>query len=231
MPRPKRSKNPVVRSGPLASHLRGQRQLTNAQKEAVLRTYHMTGTYTGVARILGLSYATVKRVVLQHQLDPSFAHTRAQAFDEMSGKVSAITDQVLESITPEELVTKSHKVYDASGNLLRIVQEGPALRDKALAVGILLDKTAVLQNARSKALSISDQVGGGPALLLPDNIQDMRDMLATKVKSLRIMDIHFQETELGQHVDKLIRKVGVQENDITDAEVEPIAVGGEPFDF
>lgn len=231
MSRPKRRKNTVVRSGPLASHLRGQRQLSTAQKEAVLRTYHMTGTYTGVAKILGLNYTTVKRIVLQYQLDPMFAHTRAQAFDEMSGKVAAITDQVLESITPAELETKSHKVYDASGNLLRVVQEGPALRDKALAVGILLDKAAVLQNARSKALSVSDQVGGGPALLLPDNIEDMRDMLATKVKSLRIMDIHFQDSELGQHVDKLVRKVGLREEQIVDADIETIPPGGEPFDY
>jgi len=194
----------------------------------------MHGSYRAVAQTLGLSDHTVKKIVLSCQLDPAFAHTRAQAFDEMSGKISQLTDQVIESIAPAELETKSHKVYDACGNLLRVVQEGPALKDKALAIGILVDKTSVLQAARAKAMDISSKHGSGPALLLPDTIEDMREMLATKVRSLRIMDIHFQDSELGQHVSKLVTKVGLTESEIQDAAyevcVDPLPVAGAPFD-
>ncbi len=215
----------VPRRGILAAHNRGQRKLTPAQKEAVLRSYHMHGSYRAVAQALGLAEATVKKVVLECQLDPQYAHTRAQAFDEMAGKVASITDQVIDSISPAELQTTHHKVYDACGNLLRVVTEGPPLKDKALTLGILMDKQAVLQTARNKALDVSNRHGGGAGLLLPESIEDMREMLAVKVKSLRLLDIQFDTSDVGQQVSKLVKSVG-----ITDADIEELAAGLAPFD-
>jgi len=215
----------VPRRGILAAHNRGSRKFTPAQKEAVLRSYHLHGSYRAVANALGIHDASVKRIVLECQLDPAFAHTRAQAIDEMSGKIAAITDQVIDSIKPEELETTHHKVYDACGNLLRVVQEGPGLKDKALAIGIMLDKQAVLQQVRGKALDTSSRHGGGTGLLLPESIEDMRDMLASKIQSLRILDIKFNNSEVGQRVTSTLEKLGITEEDIADTQYEAA-----PFD-
>lgn len=222
---PRRPK--VPRTGALAYHHRQGHRLTPAQKESILRSYHLHGSYHRVAKIMGISDVTVKRVVLETQLDPAFAHVRAQAFDEMAGKVAAITDQVVESIQPGELVTTHHQVHDACGNLLRVVTEGPSLKDKALAIGILLDKQAVLQQAKSKAIEAGKGNQSGQGLLLPESVEEMRHLLAQKVKSLRIMDVQFDNSELGQQVKTTLKKVGITEDDVQGAEV----FATEPFDY
>ena len=214
----------VPRRGILAAHNRGTRKLTPAQKEAVLRSYHMHGSYRAVAMALGIRDVTVKKIVLECQLDPAYAHVRAQAFDEMAGKVAEVTDHVIESITPAELVTTHHKVYDACGNLLRVVPEGPLLRDKALTIGILMDKQAVLQTARAKAMDVSGRHGGGQGLLLPESIEDMKEMLAHKIKSLRVLDVQFENSDIGHQVSKIMTEVKLTDADIEDAQV------GAPFD-
>lgn len=214
------------KQGPLSASTRGTRKLTPYHKEMILRSYYMHGTYEGVRQELGVQQLTVKRVVQECQLDPAFAHVRAQAFDAMNGKVAQVTDQIIDSIKPTELNTEYHKVYDGCGNLLRIVQEGPALRDKALAIGILVDKTTAL--ARAKEQVTSQGVAGGQGLLMPSTIEDMRDLLASKVKSLRLLDVQFDNTDLGQQVGQALRKVGVVVQN--DAQEEALGVGPAPFD-
>lgn len=189
----------------------------------------MHGTYSAVAKALGIHLNTVKKAVLECQLDPAFAHTRAQAYDEISGKVADVASQVLESITPEELTTTHHKVYDACGNLLRVVSEGPSLKDKAFAASILMEKHAVIQQARQKALELSGRAGGAQGLLMPESIEDMRAMLASKVKSLRLIDINFENSEFGQQAKKMMREAKVTEQDIQEAVFEPLYQEA-PFD-
>jgi hypothetical protein len=215
------------RKGILAQQNRGSYKITPAQKEAILCAYYMNGSFTATSKQLGLSYNTVRRIVQECQLDPAYAHVRAQAFDNLASKIHATTDAIIDSITPEELVTTHHKVYDVTGNLLRVVTEGPGLKDKAIAVGVMADKQAILQNARAKALE-SGKGSVGAALLLPEDIDDMKRMLATKMKRLRVMDIQFDNSDIGEHVNKLLTKVGVSDADYV--EEETLNTGAAPFD-
>jgi hypothetical protein len=61
-------------------------------------------------------------------------------------------------------------------------------------------------------------------LLLPESIEDMRELLVQKVKRFRIMDVQFDTSEVGAQVTELVRKAGLEE------EVFAPASGDSPFD-
>ena len=213
--------------GPLAE--RRSRRLSRAEQEAVVRTFFTIGTVTGTASKLGVSPNAVRRALLEAENDPMLMAARGQALDEMAGKIHAVTDQVVASITPEELVTTRREVHDRQGNLLRVVVEGPTLRDKALAIGILADKQKTLAEARRLANDRVALQANHNALMLPETIEQKQALVASMVKRLRIVDVFMNDDEVQGDIKRVMNKVHVTEADVEDAEVE-LASGMAPFD-
>lgn len=164
---------------------------------------------------------------MQH--DPSLAQARGQAIDEMAGKIHAITGKVIDSITPEELVTTRREVRARDGSLVRVVVDGPSLKDKALAIGILADKQKVLLDAKARATEAAHMGAGVSGLMLPETIEGKMQLVASMVKRLRVVDVFMHDPEAQNTVSKLTNKVGVREQDIEDADLE-FAAGMAPFD-
>lgn len=204
-------------------------RLTPAQQEAVVRIYFTNGNYSKTARELGLSIKAVKNAIEAAQNDPVLMAHRGDALDQLAGKIHGVTDEVLESITSEELQTERHHVYDTEGNLLRVVTSGPTLRDKALLVGIFTDKQSVLQKARAEATEYATAGSGDISLMLPEHIDDKRRLIMQKVKRMRIMDVEFDTGETGKTLNMALNRVGITEDEIEEADV--VEVGGlAPFD-
>ena len=215
------------KSGPLS--VRDHLRLTPAQQEAAVRTFFTIGTVSGTARALGVSEKAVRNALRELQNDPALLAARGQALDEMAGKIHAVTDKVIASITPEELITTRRDVRDTHGNLIRTVIDGPSLKDKALTIGILADKQKTLAEAKARATDGSTFQQSQSNLMLPDNIADKERLVASMVKRLRITDVFFHDTDVQQNVKGMLNRVGIREEDIEDADLE-LSEGLAPFD-
>lgn len=208
---------------------RDNRRLTPAQQEAVVRTYFTIGTIQGTAKKLGIANQTVHNALKAMQTDPTLVAARGQALDQMAGKIHAVTDAVIDSITPEELVTTRREVRDRAGNLMRVVIDGPSLKDKALTISTLADKQRTLAEAKQRAAESSVFKITHSDLMLPDTIEDKRLMIASMVKRLRVVDVYMRDDESQQNINRLLNKVGIHSKDIEEAEIELIP-GVAPFD-
>lgn len=215
------------KTGPLSK--RDSRRLTPAQQEAVVRTFFTIGTIHGTAVQLGCSENAVRTALREMQNDPALAAARGQAIDEMAGRISAVTNQVIDSITPDELVTVRRDVRDRQGNLIRTVVDGPSLKDKALAIGILADKQKVLIDAKARATEAAGFGANGTGLMLPETIEEKTRLVASMVKRLRVIDVFVRDDVVQANVSSMLNKVGVREQDIAEADFEP-ASSVAPFD-
>lgn len=215
------------KTGPLS--VRAGRRLTPAEQEAVVRTFFTMGNVHATAVKLGCSEKAVRTALRDMQNDPALAAARGQAIDEMAGRIHAVTNNVIDSITPEELVTTRREVRDQHNNLLRVVMDGPSLKDKALAIGILADKQKVLLDARAKATEAAAFSAVNSGLLLPETIEAKTELIASMVKRLRVVDVYMRDDASQNVVGHLLNKVGIREQDIAEADIE-LAAGMAPFD-
>lgn len=233
---PRRSKNRTKPTTPVATGrgtlgTRSNTRLNRTQQETVIQTYFALGSMNATAKKLGVCFATVKRTLDNAYQDPTLLAVRGKTYDRMAGKLNAVTDTIVDSITPDELTVTRHEVRDAAGNLLRVVREGPSIRDKALAIGILVDKQRVLQDARDRAFAPAVDSGNALGnLLIPDTLEDKRRLIASKVKRLRLLDVEFSSTgDTGQTIDTALNRLGIAESDVADAVVE-LVPSAAPFD-
>jgi aminoglycoside phosphotransferase len=186
MGRKKLTKNPKTRlttSG---------RPLTEIQREAIIQVYGVTGNKSETARQLGVSQSTVYSVLREAAKAPiKLRQARAEAVEELAGRVHAKAEMVLDSITPADLETGRIEQYDDKGNLIGIRLWGPTLLQKVTSVAVLADKTKVLSDLRESLRSAHDS--GVDSMPLPQDVDTALRQIAQKVKRLRLLDVQFQD--------------------------------------
>lgn len=167
------------------------RPLTALQKESIVQTYALSGNKREVARQLGVSYPTVLRVLKEAENDTQLQKARARAMEDLAGKVQAKTNEVLESITPEDMESGLIKKYDDDGNLVSVRGYGPSLMQKVTSAAILTDKMKVIQE--TKQVLEADRSQDPHALPLPGDVQAAIRQIGERVKRLQILDIQFAD--------------------------------------
>lgn len=205
----------------LHKNRRGGKRLTQLQKETIVHMYHVIGSINGTANELGVTANTVRRVLHDANHDVGLGAARANALNEVAGKINGITNQILDSITPEELQTKRHEVRDASGKLLRVISEGPSLKDKAISAAIFADKQKVLTEAINAVRNpLVGTNAGDRALLLPDSLDETRRLIIQKAKRLRLLDVEFDTGETGQAIRRGLAMNGISNQEVEEADFD-----------
>lgn len=218
-------------------HLKGRkgkkgqsRRYSRSDKELIATEYYRQGSYRKTAKVLGIAEATVKRIVLAAESDPELQKIRARVLESVAGKMIGISERVMGSVCEDELRTEIHKVYDQDGNLLRVVQTGPSLKDKAQAAGIMAEKARDM-------IQISEQLRGNQStnsLMLPGDLETARSLLLNKIKRLQInMEFSDDSAVAGEmkQMKQKIRTAGINLEEITpDQPVEAEFQELGPFD-
>jgi transposase-like protein len=206
------------------SNPRGQyrgKPMTGLQKESIVQTYALCGNKREVARQLGVSYPTVLRVLKDAENDTQLQKARSRAMEDLAGKVQAKTNEVLESITPEDMESGLIKKYDDDGNLVSVKGYGPSLMQKVTSAAILTDKMKVIQE--TKQVLESDRSQDPTALPLPQDVQAAVKQIGERVKRLQILDIQFHDRnpEVAEKLQEVAVKASLDER-ITDADFEEL---------
>ena len=203
-------------------------RLTTAQKEVILQIYFTTGTIAGTARKCGCASQTIKNVIQTALQDPALVAGRARALDSLAGKVHEVAERVIDSISPGELDTSYDPKCGPTGNFTGWALKGPSLRDKALAISAMADKLRILQAARSDLLNPQAGVIGEAdrIMMFPQSVAEARNLIAQKVKRLRILDMEFHAIP-NDRIDQLAHNAKVSEADILQAtvvDIDPVSV-------
>ena len=227
MPRRKKrnAKNP---KGALAAAKRGYRKLTLDDKMLVIQTYYALGSVYGTSKKLGIAGTTVSNVLKEAESDPSLMAARKRTYDELNGKITNTVTEIIDSIRPEHLEFQTHEIHNDSGQLVRVLETGPSLRDKAFAASVLTDKIKILQDARHSVIDPArDQ--GTDALMLPGDVAGSRRRIAQLIKSVEFMKVEIDDGGVTtSRVEVLRKQAMVSREEVADAEFE--LVGPDPFD-
>lgn len=167
----------------------GQR-FTRADRELIAQCYFESGSYSAVAKKLGISPGSVEKSIKEAETDLMLAQIRARVLEKMAGKAAGLAQEIMGSVDPGELKTENFVVRDKDGLPLRGVTVGPSLKDKAIAAGIMMEKSQGLAESGSKMRGIE---GTGGGLLLPEDLETARLALESQLKSLKITHFKFGE--------------------------------------
>lgn len=167
--------------------------LTPTDKAWVYQTYMLTQNAKRTAEYCGVNVLTVRKVLksmqeLDAEANPTVRQARAAVAERMAGKILVKAEEVLDSITPTDLESGRFPIKDKDGNITGYTHYGPALSQKALALGIVLDKAVVAEQLQKTILQ--DQRAGD--LLLPQDLDGLRDAIMNKAKSLRFLQVEFE---------------------------------------
>lgn len=188
-------------------------RLTPTQREEALSLYSVTGNKAQVARSLDIHPSTVTRILKEaEQRQPGqVAERRLAASEEIAGRIHKTTVDVIESITPEDLESGIIKQYGDNGEVISARNYGPSLLQKTTSIGILTDKMTVLAGMRRQMLEGSATGDGMP---LPSTIDGLKRAIGQRVKSMRIMDIQFDDhnPEMTSRVQDIAQEAGLRED-------------------
>jgi hypothetical protein len=156
--------------------------------------YYQNGSYALTAKALGITPATVSRVISDSEKDPRMKVLHAQVLEKLAGQSVGVGVRVLESVTDGELKTRYHKTYTKGGEM-KIAQEGPSLADKAKLAQVAADSA---QKLTAAAMSLRGGGDGNVGLMLPSDLEAARLLLVQKMRRLRITEVEFDDSEAGQ---------------------------------
>lgn len=195
--------------------------LTGLQKEGIVQMYALCGNKTEVARHMGLSYPTVLTVLKEAENDSQLQKARQRAMEDLAGKVQHKTNEVLESITPEDMESGLIKKYDDEGNLVSVKGYGPSLMQKVTSAAILTDKMKVIQETK-QALE-QDRAQDPNALPRPGDVAEAIKQIGDRVKRLQILDIQFADRnpDVANKLQDVAAKASLDER-LEDAEFEEL---------
>lgn len=203
---------------PIAKMTKSGRPLTEIQRETVLQVYAVTGNKSETARQLGVSESTVYKLIKEASKAPAkLREARAQATEELAGRVHSKAEMILDSITPADLESGRIEQYDEDGRLTNIKLWGPTLLQKVTSVAVLADKTKVLSELREGLRSTHDT--GTDSMPLPQDVDTALRQIAQKVKRLRLLDVQFESNPANPPdlTEKLQEAIVVEE--IVDAHI------------
>lgn len=168
--------------------------LTIVEKEAIYQAYLAMGNQAAVARTLGCSRKTVHAVIkgIESSLPATkLKEAREQMAVNLTGRYHETTQQILDSIKPEDLESGRIPVYNAKGELTGYTYFGPTLVAKATAAGIMTDKIRVLADYE-KAIGKDAQSG---QLIMPETAADLIKAIQAGVKEISVLNVRFRDDE------------------------------------
>lgn len=176
---------------------KGDRKLlTPVDKEVIFQTFIVLQNKTQTAKRCGVSLGSVNRVIKELTARdvevaglPATRETRAEAAAKLASRFHVKVGELMDSITPEMLEHGKIPLNDKDGNLIRYYEYGPSLLQTATAVGIITDKANVAQVFEQKMMQ---DVQDGK-LMLPSDIDGLISAVHGKIRSLKMLDVRFEE--------------------------------------
>jgi hypothetical protein len=165
-------------------------KLTPTDKEVIIQTHAATGNKAETARRCGVAWKTVHEIVkAADDGDIDLKEARRSAASKLTGRVHVLAENLIDSITPEELESGRIAIRDKDGQLVGYKTYGPSLLQKTTSIGIIVDKGTVLQ-AYEKGLE--DDVNAGK-LLLPSDIEGLIGACRAKIGELTVLNVKFAD--------------------------------------
>lgn len=197
------------------------RKVSPVQEEMIVQQYSLCGNMAEVARQMGLSYPVISRVIKAAEKTPALQQARSRALEDIAGRVHKKTDDILESITPEDMESGLIKTFDKEGRLIAAKSYGPSLMQKVTSAAILTDKLKVIQETKNALLQ--DQAADPNGLPLPGDVRTALKQIGDRVKRLRVIDIQLADNqpELANKIQEVAHKASLDEG-IEDAEFEEL---------
>lgn len=169
------------------------RAITQFQKEMIIQAFALCGNKSQVAREMGCSDGTVHRVIKLAESDKTLQKARLSALEDVAGQVHGKTNEIIQSIGPQDLESGLIKVFDKENpSILKSVKAyGPSLLQKVTSAAILVDKLKAVEE--TKLLITTENDPGDGQLMLPSDMQGSLRMLGKKIKNIRMLDIQFAD--------------------------------------
>jgi hypothetical protein len=194
------------------------KSMTDTDREVIRQTYLVLQNKAEVARQLGWSLGSIdKALKIQKAEDPQVKEARVKSAKAIAGKIHHKVNMILDSITPEDLISGYDEVADQHGNIRHILY-GPSLMQKVTAGAIMTDKLKVV---RDYELALDDDRASG-YLPLPGTLSGLITGIRGKIKQLSALNIQFEHDnpDLSQKIqDTLTQAVVLEEISPENAEV------------
>jgi len=179
--------------------------LTTPEREAIYQSYLALGNKSATARAMGVTPTTVYNVIkaIESTKDPKVIEGQKQAMaDTLTERFYESTEQVLDSLTPEDLESGRIPIHNSKGELVGYTHYGPSLSQKAIAAGIFTDKLRVLRDY-SRAIAEDNQTG---KLLMPESIEQLITAIKHRVTNISVLKVDFREDnpDLATRLDALV---------------------------
>ena len=131
----------------------------------------------------------------------------------------------MDSISAVDIESGRIARKDKDGNIVGYTYYGPSLVQKATGVGILVDKSRVLQDYE-KALQIDTASG---QLMMPGDFASLRNSIDGKIKELNLINIQFatDNPSLVRETQELVAEIDAME--ATEA-AKPDVIGFDDFE-
>ena len=204
----------MARRQQLESTPRGEyagKKMSDAQKQSVVELYLLHGNKREVARQMGVCEKTV-HVILNAIPAPEMDKRKAEKCDEMAARLTVKTLEGIETLTTDKY-------------------ERASAPQTSLSIGINVDKIKGLQE---HARVLRDTTAGNAGLLTPGSIEQLKNIIASKAKSLKIIGIEINTIapELSEKLEDLAAQAEMGgAKDITDEVEVKTQKPEETFDF
>lgn len=167
-------------------------KLTNVEKELIYQTFLVLNNKTRTAEDRNVSVQTVRRVIKEiteaNDVATVTKEDRAQVASRLQSRIHKHANELLDSISPEDLESGQIKIRDADGNIVKVIQYGPSLLQKMTSFGIIVDKANV---ALTYEKVLTDATGSGE-LMLPGDIAGLQNAITGTIKELKFLNVRFE---------------------------------------
>jgi len=185
---------------------------TIPEREAIYQAYLALGSKIAVARSLGLGKSTVHKVIreIEANAEPlDLEKAREKMSLHLTGRLHETTNQILDSIKPEDVDSGRIPIRDAEGNLKGYTYFGPSLLQKATTVGIFTDKMKVLADY-SRAVA-TDQASG--TLIMPETAAQLISAIRNRVASISVLNVNFKNDnpDLATRLEQVMEVAAIEE--------------------
>ena len=199
------------------------RAVTQFQREMIIQAFALCGNKSEVARQMGCSDNTVRNVIKAAEADRSLQKARLSALEDVAGQVHGKTNEIIESIGPQDLESGLIKTYDKEDptKLKAVKAYGPSLLQKVTSAAILVDKIKAVEETKTLITSGGEEEAG--QLMLPQDIQGALKLLGTKIKRIRMLDVQFnsKHEETASKVQEVAHKAELHP-EVEDADFEDL---------
>lgn len=177
------------------------RTISPAMQEEIWQVFATTGSKKRAAIACGVTEQTAAKYIRLLDQD-QLAGYRQKAVRQLSGQSSTKARDIIDSIGEEDYKKSS-------------------LMQKSTSAAILIDKSILLERHEAALMGAA----GDGSLPLPGEIEDLVSGIINRVKSIKVLDVHFaqQHENLASDIaTKLVQAEEIANVDISDALVTSV---------